>query len=109
MNCILVTLLSFPLFLQGLWTSTLEERFSKELVITTAVFSLILGEITVILFFWPVSLVVGSLFLTVGLYMLLGLGQAKLEGRLFSQIVKEYLLVFLLVVFGMFIATRWGA
>ena len=107
-NFILVVLLAFPLFLQGLWASTLEEHFSRDLLTSSLAFSLILGEMTVVLFFWPVTLVVGSLFLTVGLYMLLGLGQAKLEGRLYTQIIKEYLVIFLLVVLGMFIATRWG-
>jgi hypothetical protein len=86
----------------------LEKEFSKELVILSAVSSLIIGEIAAALFFWPVTVVVGSLFLTVTVYMLLGLGQAKLEDRLFSQTVREYLVVGLLVFIGMFFATRWG-
>jgi hypothetical protein len=60
------------------------------------------------IFFWPTSVVVGSLFLTIALYLLLGLGQAKLEGRLFSQTVREYLTLGILVFLGMFLATRWG-
>jgi len=52
--------------------------------------------------------VVGSLFLTGIEYVLLGLGQAKLEGRLFSQTVREYLLIGLMVFIGMFFATHWG-
>jgi hypothetical protein len=38
----------------------------------------------------------------------LGLGQAKLEGRLFSQTIREYLMVGVLVLLSMFLATRWG-
>jgi len=103
-----VALLSFPLYLQGLWAVSLEKEYSKDLIYATGVFSLIMGEIALFLHFWPVTVVVGSLFLTVAMYMLLGLGQAKTEGRLFSQTVREYLLVGALVFLGMFFATRWG-
>ena len=85
-----------------------EKEYTKDLVNTAAVFSLIMGEIALFLHFWPVTVVVGSLFLTVAMYMLLGLGQAKIEGRLFSQTVREYLLVGAMVFLGMFFATRWG-
>jgi len=66
------------------------------------------GEIALALAFWPVTLVVGSLFLTVAVYVLLGLGQAQLEQRLFSQTLKEYLTVGILVFAGMFFATHWS-
>ncbi len=99
---------SFPLFLQGFWTIPLERKISKELIMMSVVASLIVGEVAVSLFFWPVTVVVGSLFLTVAAYMLLGLGQSKLEARLFTQTVREYLFVGAFVFVGMFIATRWG-
>lgn len=59
-------------------------------------------------FFWPVSVVVGSLFLTVTFYMLLGLGQAKVEERLFPAVVREHVVVGIVVFLAMFIATHWG-
>lgn len=108
-NPISVTLVSFPLFLQGLWSVTLETKFSKELFIASTLFSLVVGEIAFNLFFWPVTVVVGSLFLTVSVYLLLGLGQAKFESRLFYQTIREYLLVGILVFIGMFLSTHWGA
>jgi hypothetical protein len=104
-----VAVISFPLFLQGLWSVNLEIKLAKEITIYSLVSSLIMGEIAASVFFWPVTVVVGSLFLTVAVYMLLGLGQAKAEGRLFLQTVREYLLVVVLVFIGMFIATHWGA
>jgi len=104
----LVAVFAFLLFLQGLWTVVLEKEFRLQLLSTSALFALVLGEIAVSLFFWPVTVVVGSLFLTIGVYMLLGLGQAQLEGRLFSQTVREYLVVGILVFIGMLFATRWG-
>jgi hypothetical protein len=105
----LVALISFPLVFEGLWVIDLEPKLSKDILSTSLIFSLVMGEVAAVLFFWPVTVVVGSLFLTVAIYMLLGLGQAKLEGRLFRDTVREYVLVGLLVFIGMFIATRWGA
>lgn len=81
----------------------------RELVSMSLVSSAIVAEISVIMFFWPVTVVVGSLFLTSAVYMLLGLGQTKLEDRLFPNVIREYLTVGLIVFIGMFLATRWGA
>jgi hypothetical protein len=103
-----VALVSFPLFLQGFWAVPLDIYYSKDLGLISAIGSLVMGEIALALYFWPVTVVVGSLFFTIAVYMLLGLGQAKLEGRLFSQTIKEYLMVGVLVFLGMFLATRWG-
>jgi len=108
-NALLVYTSSFLIFFQGLWTSSLDHSISKEVISSALVFSLILGEIAMTLFFWPVTVVVGSLFLTVGVYVLLGLGQAQIEGRLFSQTVRDYLTVGVLVFLAMMVATQWGA
>lgn len=104
----MVFIFCLPLFLQGLWVISLEEKLTRNLILMVVGFSLVMLEISLSLFFWPVTVVVGSLFLTVAIYVLLGLGQSKLEGRFFSQIVREYLLVGLMVFIGMFLATRWG-
>ena len=103
-----VVVLSFPLFLQGFWSVPLEKEFSLDLFSMSFISSLVVGEVATTLHFWPVTVVVGSLFLTVTVYMLLGLGQAHLEGRLFAQTVRDYLLVGIFVFFGMFLATSWG-
>ncbi|MFC1625488.1 hypothetical protein ACFL1Q_00395 [Patescibacteria group bacterium] len=104
----LVSLLSLPLYVQGFWSVTLEKEFNKDILITSSVAALIMGEVTTALYFWPVTVVVGSLFLTVVVYVILGLGQARLEERFFSQTVREYLIVGLFVFIGMFLATHWG-
>lgn len=101
-------LLSFPLFLQGLWAVNPDKNFSGDIFLFSAVFSSVIFEIALVLYFWPVTVVVGSLFLTESVYIMLGLGQAKLEDRLFSQTVREYLAVGLLVFIGTFLATHWG-
>jgi hypothetical protein len=103
-----VFVVSFPLYLQGFWSMTLDTIFSKDLLKLSLVSSLITTEIACALFFWPVTVVVGSIFLTVTFYLLLGLGQAKLDGRLFKDTVREHLTVGVLIFIAMFIATHWG-
>jgi len=104
----LIILISFPLFYQGLWSINLNKEFTQKEFKVAVISSLIMGEIAAILHFWPVSIAVGSLFLTIVVYVSLGLGQAHLEGRLFSQTVREYVALGIAVVLGMFFATRWG-
>lgn len=100
--------ISFLLYLQGYWSMLLDTEHSKDLFILSGISSLLTAEVAAVLFFWPVTVVVGSLFLTVTFYMLLGLGQAKLDGRLFVSTVREHLTVGALVFIAMFFATHWG-
>lgn len=104
----LVFTISFLLFLQGFWSIELEKKIDSIIITLSLAFSLIVAELAMVMFFWPVTVVVGSLFLTSGVYMLLGLGQTKLEDRLFPGAVREYLTVGLVVFIGMFFATHWG-
>lgn len=107
-SAILIFVSAFLLLFQGLWSIELEKQFDRGIFMTSIVSSLIITELSILTFFWPVTVVVGSLFLTSGVYLLLGLGQAKLEDRLFPSVVREYLTVGLIVLVGMFFATRWG-
>ena len=110
LTVLMVALVSFLLFFQGLWVIRLEKNlFSGDLLLISGLLSLGLAEIAMLLYFWPVTVVVGSLFLTVAVYILLGLGQASREGRLFKHTVREYLTVGLVVFIAMlFFATYWG-
>jgi hypothetical protein len=105
---LLIFATSFLVITQGLWSIDLETKFDKALLQMSLVSSVIITELSVAIFFWPVTVVVGSLFLTSGVYLLLGLGQAKLEDRLFPNVVREYLTVGAIVLIGMFFATQWG-
>ena len=104
----LVLLVSFPLYFQGFWMVNLEKEFSSKIFLLSLVSALVTAEVALLLFFWPVSIVVGSLFLTVTFYVLLGLGQAEAEERLFPGIVREHLVVGAIVFIAMFLSTHWG-
>jgi hypothetical protein len=103
-----VVVVSFLLFFQGYWSIVLDREFSREIFVLSAASTLIIAEIAVVLFFWPVTVVVGSLFLTVAVYVFLGLGQNKIEKRLFPATIREYLTVGAVVFMAMFFATHWG-
>ncbi len=104
----LTFIFSLPLFLQGFWTVALQKEFSKDLLVLSSISALVVTQISTALYFWPVTVVVGSLFLTVAVYLALGLGQAKLEERLFSATLREHLTVGILVFTAIFFATHWG-
>lgn len=108
MSALLILISSFLIFIQGFWSIELEKKADSKLMNISIVSTIILTQLSILIYFWPVTVVVGSLFLTSGVYLLLGLGQAKLEDRLFSNVVREYLTVGLIVLVGMFFATRWG-
>lgn len=108
-NAVVIYIVSFPLFLQGLWSVRLEKYLEKQILYLSMLFPMALAQIATLLYFWPVSVVTGSLFLTVAMYIMLGLGQSKLELRLFPQTVREYVTVGIGVFLLMFFVTRWGA
>ena len=105
-----VFLISLFLFLQGFWASLIEKKdlVLNKLFLYSFVFAFGVMQVSILLYFWPVTVVVGSIFLTALIYVLLGLGQAQLEGRLFRQTVQEHLWVGLIVFVIMFLATHWG-
>lgn len=107
-NALLVAFTSFPLYLQGIWSSEISETIPKRFIYYALVLSLVVGEITLGLSLWPVTVTVGSLFLTTMGYILLGISQHELTGRLFRQTIWEYLAVGVAVFITMFLTTRWG-
>lgn len=107
-NSGLVFLVSLPLILQGLWSVNLEERLTREILVFSLVLTLALAEIAFVISFWPLSIAMASLFLTSGVYVLLGLSQAYLQERLFRQTINEYLAVGLAVLAIILFTTRWG-
>lgn len=88
----LIFLIAFLLNLKGVWAVNLKEKLDSQSFFYTLASALGIGEMAVVLSFWPATVVMDSLFLTAILYVNLGLIQAKLSDRLFERTVKEYLL-----------------
>lgn len=109
LNGVLVAVASFPLFLQGLWSSRLdEERIAPSTFAYSLILSYGLGQIALALSFWPVTVAVGSLFLVTMAYVGLGITQFHFSGRLFRRTINEYLGVGILVLLTTYLVTRWG-
>jgi len=106
-NALLVLLVSFPLIFQALWSADLSEKPKNNILLFSLIFSLFVGELSLIVSFFPVNVLTGSLFLTCSVYILVGLGSAWLVGRLFHQTVREYLVVGGLMFLFLLVTTSW--
>ena len=58
----LVFITSFLLFIQGFWSIELEKKIETVIMSMSFISSIIVTELSVLIFFWPVTVVVGSLF-----------------------------------------------
>ncbi len=102
-----VFLISFLLYLPNLWVTKLDSVIEKGMVTHSIALALLTASIYLFLFFWPVTVVIGSIFLTVSIYVILGLAQSYWDGHLFAATVREYLIVGIIVFIAMIVATNW--
>jgi len=107
-NGLLIFLASFLPFLHGAWAVNLEENIKAEILVVSFILSLGMGEMGLVLSFWPTTIALASLFLTSLVYVSLGIVQAKLSNRLFKKTVQEYLTVGFLVLGILLLYTTWG-
>lgn len=107
-NSLFVGAVSLPLFFHGLWSVNLEESLTRRLFLFSLILALLMGELTLIVSFYPLTIAMISLFLTTAVYVLLGLSQAHFAERLFRQTVYEYVGVGVAVLLIMLFTTGWG-
>jgi hypothetical protein len=101
-------LITFPLYLVGLWSYELEEYISRKVFIYSLIFALISAEIALVLAFWPIVPINGGLALATLVYVLLGLAQFEFQDKLKPRVVWEHLSVAFVVFVIILITTRWG-
>lgn len=106
-NGLAVSLVSFPLIIQVLWSLDMEDRLSLSKVIQSAILSLMLGEFALAFSFWPINNIIWSLSLSSAMYVLLGLTTQVLRGRVNSRVVWEYLVIGAAVFGVAFLTTSW--
>lgn len=107
-NGTIAGLIAFPLVLQSLWSVELTDKVGRDSLNFSIASSLASGELAFMISLWPVTVTVGSLFLTTLLYVLLGITQASLQGRLFQRTTREYLAVGIIVFIAVFLSAKWG-
>jgi hypothetical protein len=104
-----IAIITFLLFIQGLWYSKLSQKIGSKIIIYAVFSAYFISFVATILYFWPISVIGGSIILTVLVYILLGLGQSELEDRLFRQTVRDYITIGLFVFIAMLFLTNWRA
>jgi len=107
-NGLLIMITSFPLYLQSVWTIKLSKVFEKDLIIYSVVLAFISGELGMAISFWPLSILIASLFLVAFFYVSMGLLQHKFSGKLFENTYKEYLQIAIVVLAITYIMAGWG-
>ncbi|MBI2034711.1 MAG: hypothetical protein HYT11_03200 [Candidatus Levybacteria bacterium] len=105
----LVFFSSFFLTFYSLWTYSLQFQYlNRVLILWALVISLCISEIASILWFWPSSPTIVSIFLTGLLYTTLGLCHVWFERRLFRGVLWEYAWVGFIVCIILISLTQWG-
>jgi len=99
-------LLSFPLVLQVMWSIEME-NISSLVIVYSGIISLIIGEVALVLSFWPISNAMASLLLSTVLYIALGISTHTLRERLSRGVAWEYLGWGILIFLIAFFTTSW--
>ena len=104
---ILVFAVSFLLGFQGLWSVDLKTENMREKTKLSLVCAFLMGQLGMVVAFWPATVFLGALVLASGLYALLGLFQQRLGNRVFLGNFLEYIIFSLVVVVITFLMTSW--
>ncbi|MCL5438746.1 MAG: hypothetical protein M1268_02020 [Patescibacteria group bacterium] len=107
LTAILMMIFSFPLIIQSLWTTTLENSF-RAYALWALGLSVCLFEVSVTLWFWPSSPTIIALFLTGGFYSIVGLSHIWFAKRLFKGVMWEYIWVAVVSSAILILFTPWG-
>ncbi len=107
MLAILIGGLSLPLFLQGNWSMLLKEGLNRRIWLYSFAGALIVAQAALALAFWPIEGLTAALMLVTVMYVILGLSQQYLMGRLFKNQINEYVAVAVMVLVASFYVTSW--
>jgi len=103
----LLAIYTYPLVYQALWSYNLQKG-SVSLKEWAGVVTLCIVELSCVVWFWPSTPTVISLFLTGILYTLVGLSHVWFDKRLFRSVMWEYVWVGAIVFFVLVLFTSWG-
>ena len=107
-NFFLVSIFVFILSLQSLWSVNLDQTISRKILLYSLTVGLAVGEVALVLSFWPIENATYSLLITCVYYVLIGILQLNLQEKLFFQSLKEYIRVFIIIILLSILVTRWG-
>lgn len=103
---LLLSISSFPLIIQSIWNYTLDKSLKKGIP-WGIMLTICLVEVAFLLWFWPSTPTIISLFLTGVFYIILGLSHLWFEKRLFKSVLLEYVWVAVVVFTVLVVFTSW--
>lgn len=107
-NFMLPFIFSFLLGLQSLWSINLNKKLDGQILIYSLLVGGGVGELSLVLSFWPINNPSYSLILSSAFYTIVGIVQSHFSERLFKNVIREYLTVFAFTFILMFLITKWG-
>lgn len=108
LNIPLIFLISLGIVIPALWSVELQSKLSVKVAIYSLITALGMGLMALAISFWPVSVVVASIFLTTMLYVYLGLTQHHFSGKLFGKTIWEYVSVGAVVLITMLLSSIYA-
>ena len=98
LNAVLVFASHFPLVMMSLWSIELGQKISKEIILYSLIFAILLAELATLFSLMPMQIWNQALFIMSFLYVGLSVLQSLFKGRLFKNTINEYNLVAILMV-----------
>lgn len=98
---------SFAIIIHSIWTYTLDKNL-KESIPWGVMLTICLSEFSLLLWLWPSTPTIISLFLTGVLYIVVGLSHLWFEKRLFKGVIWEFIWVAFVVFTVLVMFTNWG-
>ena len=104
---LLVFAVSLPILWQGVWSYVASTTVKREFYYGL-VGAVIMAEMATALSFWLIGVPLASVVLAMGMYIVLGIFQHDMEGRLFARTVQEYVSFALIVLVVVITAVFFG-
>lgn len=104
---VLIALSSFALVIHSIWTYALDKKLN-EITPWGTMLTICLSEVALLLWFWPSTPTIISLFITGVFYIIVGLSHLWFEKRLFKGVILEYVWVAFVVFTVLVLFTPWA-
>ncbi len=106
-NGITIALVSLPIVIQLFWTVDPKAEYDRHIGWYGLVVSIVMLQSSILLAFLPIKPNIAALMYTTIFYCLSGIFSQHLDQRLFPNVVREYVFVFLFVVVILLFSLQW--
>ena len=109
-NTLVVMFLTCFIFTYQFWVIAIElpdDGKNEKKLFYVLIPGLLVSQLALMFSFWPVGIFKGSIYLVSVIYVLSGLIQANIRGRLFRRTWLMFLWIGVAIVLGILLATKW--